>query len=30
MVLGVNFKRARELGLTVPPSIAVRTGHSVE
>ena len=29
-VLAVNFKRARELGLTVPPSIAMRTDHKVE
>ena len=29
-VLAVNFKRARELGLTVPQSIAVRTDHKVE
>jgi putative ABC transport system substrate-binding protein len=29
-VLAVNFKRARELGLTVPPAIALRTDHKVE
>ena len=29
-VLAVNFKRAHELGLTVPPSVAVRTDHKVE
>ncbi len=28
-VLAVNFKRARELGLTVPPSVEVRTDHPV-
>ena len=28
-VLAVNFKRARELGLTVPPSVEMRTDHAV-
>ena len=29
-VLAVNFKRARELGLTVPPAVKMRTDHKVE
>jgi putative ABC transport system substrate-binding protein len=28
-VLAVNFKRARELGLTVPPAVELRTDHAV-